>query len=64
MKRFRNYFILGYLEKRKIGFVFRNFDVNRKIFRRDEKKQKSMKRNESLLFKNFNIDRKIFKGNK
>lgn len=29
-----------------------------------EKRQKSMKGNESLLFKNFNIDRKIFKGNK
>lgn len=52
------------MEKGKIGFVFRNFDINRKICRRDEKKQKLVKRNEILLFKNLNIDRKIFKRNK
>lgn len=52
------------MEKRKTGFVFRNFDVNRKFYRRDERKQKLVKRNEILLFKNFNIDRKIFKRNK
>lgn len=51
----RNSKIILYLDKRKIGFVFRNFDVDRKICRRDERNQKSVKGNEILLFKNFNI---------
>lgn len=55
LRKSRNSKIILYLDKRKIGFVFRNFDVDRKICRRDERNQKSVKENEILLFKNFNI---------